>query len=251
MAKFAIEYTFSTVDDGNMSFRHGERQSVIDNREKFLRTCFREGPANLEDSVAMYVVEAHQNIIKSAGAEDASKGMRKLESAITADCIVTKAKGLCLFLLIADCIPLIVLDRVNGVMALAHLGWVDTDNQLASAIITHFQQEYHSKLADLELFVGPALHKESYRYRDPVQKTQPQNYLQWQNFLTDDEDGLTCIDNIGLMLSQLEKAGIDPKQINMDSCVNTATSQQYFSHYRDANQGNSDLGRFAAVVRML
>lgn len=241
-----LKIAISKTENGNMSFRHGERQAVIQNREDFIAQKFAN--LSLDNFVAMYVVEAHQNIFIEVDEARAGEGMTSLDTAITADSLITGSKGVGLFLLVADCIPLVLYDEEKQILALAHLGWVDTDLQLATKLVKHFQTAYNSNLNDLRVYIGPALQKSSYRYKDPVQKTDRDRYAGWQDFIEDTEDGFTLIGNVDYAVSQLLNAGISKEQIDFSNHVDTATSSEYFSHYLDSKEGIPDKGRFAVAV---
>lgn len=203
----------STKQDGNMSFRWGEREGVISNRKRFLE---RNGIAP-DDTVVMSLT--HRTTIKTVGEKE--KGAGVLEpGGVEADCLITKEKGLFLFLLTADCLPTISFEPQQEVLALAHLSRHNTKDNFIQKIVNHLIKAHHCRATQLMAIIGPAIHQESYD-----------------------------IDLIGLNQQQLIRAGVLSEKIEV-SDVDTAQSKNFFSHRRSKRTGEPE-GRFATVVGML
>ena len=170
-----------------------------------------------------------------------------MDTAIIADALVTNQPGIALLLLTADCNPIILFDPNNRVLALAHAGWQSTDVHLAEKVVWHMQQQYGSKPADIRVYIGPAIKKESYVFVKPQQADWPA----WKPFLSKaGEDGEVAIDLPGYNRQQLLDAGVLADHIQVCP-TDTATDPDYFSHYRATRSGDlTDDGRFATVCMM-
>lgn len=231
-----ITYAVSQKSDGNLSFRHGDKEEVITNRKNFLK---KHG-LSLEDCVVMAC--EHEDNITIVDRSHRGRGSLDGESAIPTEAFITKEKGLTLFLLTADCLPVAYYDPIKGVIALAHLGWKPTGLLLASKVVKSMQNSFDNKPKDIQVFIAPGIHKESYGVKDAKQKGLPE----WKEFIEDAGDSETKIDLIGFNKDQLLKSGIPEENISMDSS-DTATSDKYFSHYRSNRTQEKD-GRFATTI---
>jgi len=234
-----IFHAFSVVADGNMSFLWGEKEEVLENRKKF----FNNLGIQLDACVSMKVLD-EDNITIVDGSYK-RKGMSEIDDAVKTDGLITQEKGLYLFLLIADCLPVIVFDPVKKVLGLLHCSWKSTEAKLASKIIDRIINEFHCDPANIVVGIGPSVKQESFCFVDPIQK----KLDGWQDFLKDIPDGQTCIDLMGYNQYQLEKQGVLRKNIHI-SPINTATDQEFFSHYRDSRGGDIKEGRFACLVSL-
>ncbi len=230
---------FSTVSDGNMSFRWGEEGEVIKNKEKFL-AALNVDPASC---VKMQVLD--DAIVKEADSEEAGRSMQK-EYVLEADALITDRRGLFLFLVVADCLPTIFFDEKRSVVSLAHLGWKSTDKKLAPTVVGFMKEHYGSNPADIVVGIGPGVKKESYRFPNPLKR---ELRAEWKPFLDCSTDGFTAIDVVGYNRRQLIDAGVREEKIFV-SDVDTITSRDFFSHYRAQRTGEKE-GRFAAVVGMV
>ncbi len=227
---------FSTKNLGNMSFNWGDSQEVLNNRKTFLsklgidiNSCVS---TKLEDS----------NNITVVSNEDKGKRMFDKELTIVGDGLITKENNLFLFVVVGDCLPCIIFDQKQKILALLHLSWKCTEAKLCAKTIQKFLSEYNSNPNDIFVAIGPGIHKESHIFKNPIQKSLPG----WENFLQDLPDGNTSIDVVGYNICQCENLGISHDHIFI-SDINTAKDNTFFSHFRDSKSVNTE-GRFACVV---
>lgn len=235
-----LVHAFSTKEQGNMSFFWGSKSAVLKNRERFLSQL-----GTTLDSCAAFQVQ-NKAILTIVNNSFAGIGMRNHENAVIADGLITKEKNLYLFLLTADCIPIILFDLKKRVLALIHAGWKSTETRIAFKTIKKLTEELDCNIADIYAAIGPAIHKNSYIFKDPIQK----QLTGWKTFLKDLPDGNTAIDLIGYNKKQLEDAEINPQNIFV-SKINTAQDSNFFSHYRDSRESSENEGRFACVAGLI
>lgn len=220
----------STKNDGNMSLVWGDEAEVVKNRERFL------GKYDLSPHDCVVMQVEHGDAVTVVGPE--YKGRT-----VPAEAFVTQDKNLILWLLTADCLPIAFFDPKQEVIALAHLGWKPTDLRLAKKVISTMVKDFKSDPADILVYIGPGIHKESYAFENPAQ----QNIPEWAPFLRED-NGVTHIDLVGYNKAQMVEFGVLEQNISVDP-VNTATSDTYFSHYRSSRTREPE-GRFATILAM-
>lgn len=232
-----IHYAFSQVSDGNMSYLWGEATEVENNRKNF----FENFGISLEDAVAA-------NLQSSSGichvtSPEKGKGMFAYDG-LECDALITKEKGLPLFFVTADCFPVLIYDPVKEVIALIHCGWRGTDERICAKVINEMVSEYGCHPENFVALIGPGIQKESYVFKDPVQKQKPE----WAAFLTDLPTGETMIDLLGYNRHQLLSMGIPETQIEIHPS-DTGKDVNYFSNYRTNKEGK-DAGRFCTFLVM-
>lgn len=233
-----VIFKTSTKEDENMSFLHGEIDDVIKNRKSFLQTC----GLSLEDCVVMSV--EHSDTIMIVTKKDRGRGTLSRENLLTAEALVTDEKNVILFLLTADCFPVAFFDPAQDVIALAHLGWKPTHIKLAQKIINVLVMKYKSDPKDIIVSFGPGIQKESYVLKEIAQMNSPE----WKPYIQKQEDGSVSIDLVGYNNEQLLASGIIKENIETTK-IDTATSEKYFSHYREVRTGEKT-GRFATILTM-
>ncbi len=217
----------SKISDGNMSFKWGDEKEVLHNREKYLS----QFNVSLQDCMEMKVEHGDKIVVVD----------KHSQSPIEAEALITKEKNLFLFLVTADCLPIVIYDPINEVVALAHLGWKPTELKLVIKVINEMKEKFSSHPEELQVHIGPGIHRESFAFINPIQKTLPG----WEPFLHDLSSGETQIDSVAYNKAQIMSTGVPKQNITVDS-IDTATSPDYFSHYRSVRT-NEPEGRFATV----
>lgn len=234
-----LKVALSNVASGNLSFIYGENNEVLENRKVFLT---RNG-LDIKNTVVMGC--DHKSDIYLVTAEDKGKGAMVGTESIRADAFLTQEINTPLFLLIADCLPTVVFDPANHALAVIHLSWRTTNDQLAIKVIKAMQQHFGSQAKDLLVSIGPGIHPESYAYLDPEQADNPG----WKPYLHKLHNGLTSINLYSYNTDQFRHVGIPAEQIET-SDIDTASSEEYFSHFRSERTGEKE-GRFAVVASLL
>ncbi len=238
---------FSDIKDGNMSFVWEKRGKVLSNRKAFLDKLGIKS----EDSVAMFL--KHGTEIMTVN--EFSMG----EDAIPVDCLITKSKNVFLFVLTADCLPIIFYDPVNGILALAHLSRINSPKNFLLKIIQRMGSEYGSKPGNLIAAIGPCIHKESYIFsKEELKKRIPDEKI-FNGFIANLADGplrhssseasRKSIDLVGYNVEQMISAGIKKGNIDISE-IDTAKNEKFFSHYYSRLTGSPE-GRIATVVGMI
>ena len=73
------------------------------------------------------------------------------------DAVVSNEAGLVLAVMVADCVPILIVDPVRGGAAAVHAGWRGTCAQVAPTAIAVMQREFGTNPADLIAAIGPSV----------------------------------------------------------------------------------------------
>ena len=87
------------------------------------------------------------------------------------DAIMTNLKGVCIGVSTADCIPLLVYDPLQHVVAAIHAGWRGTVQRIVRQTIADMTTAYGSRPADLRVQIGPGISLDSFEVGDEVYET--------------------------------------------------------------------------------
>jgi YfiH family protein len=74
-----------------------------------------------------------------------------------ADVLVSDAPEVAVAVRAADCAPILIADRVRGVVAAVHAGWRGTAARAATAAVDTLGREWGSRAADLVVAIGPRI----------------------------------------------------------------------------------------------
>lgn len=230
-----LKYGISNVSDGNMSFKFGEKVEVLKNRKNFLKKV------TIPPNKCVGINLAHDSEILTVSQKDTSECAVENKEG---DALLTNEKNVFLFMMTADCLPVILFDPIKKVLALVHCGWRSTEEKIVQKVVSKIVSDYGSDTNNIIAHIGPSIQKESYVFENPVVENLPG----WESFLDKLENGEFEIDLVGYNVFQLEKSGVLPENVEV-SPIDTVINKSYFSHYRSVRTGESE-GRFCTVVGM-
>lgn len=153
-----------------------------------------------------------------------------------ADILVTDDPGVALVVLVADCTPVLLLDRTEGLAAAVHAGRVGFTDGVIGAAVSALRDR---GAAELEAVVGPSVCPRCYEVpaalRDLAAQASPAAY-------SVSVAGTPAIDVAAGVVDHLHREGVEVTWL--PGC--TREEEGLYSHRRDAGAG-----RFAGVIRLL
>ena len=181
--------------------------------------------------------------VKVADPKSVGVSMKDYKKAVKIDALISNKTNLYLFLLTADCAPVILYDPLMKVLGLVHVGWKGSDLNIVGKAIKSLSNKFKSKPKDLIVGIGPAARKNSFIKDNPLQKNGPK----WKGFLENVGEGKYKVDFIGLCKKQLKDSGVLERNI-FDCYIDTVHDNRFFSHVREGKLPLRQQGRFACVV---
>ena len=171
-----------------------------------------------------------------------------------ADVLVSGAPDVAIAVRAADCVPLLMADRVTGAVAAAHAGWRGTAARACVAALTALQSEFGSHPKDIVAAIGPCIRPCCYQVGpdlvDAFAAAGHERYLIDRWFATpppprgSHERSQLRLDVAGANRDQLILAGVPEGQIH-DVGLCTAMHLDVLTSYR-AEKENA--GRIAGVI---
>ena len=225
----------SSVTNGNMSFRYGEKSEVLTSRKAFLNSL----GLNYDNCVSMR--SEHENIIRVVTNDQVGRGATDRTEAIQADALITQEINAPLLLTTADCLPISLFDPKTNTIALIHLSRHTFVLDLLEKTLTLLVQEFGAHPEDLVVIIGPHIKKDSYHFPEPLTSVHPKLAAYIYS-----KDERAHIDLLSATLAVLHKNNVAQNRIEV-SPVNTHSDLNYFSHVRASEQGEPE-GRLATVL---
>jgi purine-nucleoside/S-methyl-5'-thioadenosine phosphorylase / adenosine deaminase len=183
------------------------------------------------------------------------------------DGLITGQAGLLLAILAADCLPVLLVDERQRVVAAMHCGWRGTARRLSQKGVGRMRLLFGSRPDDLRAAIGPGIRACCYRVGEEVAAEfesqflyssgilifqKPQTYFldkkyalmrseRWRG--TPSCDGrLINLDLVEANVRQLEDAGVSRGHIYADAPCTSCNPQLFFSHRRDAGHTGRMMG---------
>ena len=89
---------------------------------------------------------------------------------LTGDALITKDINKPLIIKIADCVPILLYDKENKIIALIHSGWKGTLEYITNKTIKVMQNKYNSKLENINAYIYPSIRQCHFEIEEDVYK---------------------------------------------------------------------------------
>ncbi len=217
-----VKYFFSDKNDGNLAFHVEDNEiNVIKNRKNLaLKLGY-----NYEDLVYM-------NQIHSANIIVVDENSPKLVD--NCDSIITRSKNLPLMVMVADCIPILMFDDKQGIIAAIHAGRNSTFLEISKKTAEVFIEKFSSNQEDINVVFGASIQKCCYEVSEDLSKIVENSF--GKEFVENN-----YIDLQGINKKQLNDLGI--KNIEISNICTKCGDKSYFSYRKDKKTG-----RFAGII---
>lgn len=96
--------------------------------------------------------QIHSNIVNKVDKDN-------IGQIIDGDAIITNEKNVPLLILTADCVPVVLVDKVNKAVGLVHSGWRGTYGKICSETLQSMKENYNTNTEDVVAIIGPSIGK--------------------------------------------------------------------------------------------
>lgn len=225
----AFPYAFS------LALHTGEdAKNIIENRN-ILATQL-QSTHTLNFIVANQTHSDHIEIIK----DDQTKGWHTAEDAIKeCDALITNLPNVILSILTADCVPILLYDPKQKVIAAIHAGWKGTQAQIASKTVQKMKEVFGCQEQDIIAGIAPSIGRCCYEVGTDV----AQHFFNTpQGFTGIGEKYMLDLPYINKQ--QLLNVGLQEKHIEMSNICTACEVEHFFSYRKE--KGCS--GRFMSMI---
>jgi YfiH family protein len=151
-----------------------------------------------------------------------------------ADALVTSSRDLALAILVADCVPVLLVDPRRGRLAVAHAGWRGLAAGVLESVLAHFERPQ-----DVHAVIGPAISGDRYQVGPEVAG----HFADVPGARRRDGGDRWLLDLTRVVEHRLAEAGLDGERVT--ACVERTDDDALFFSDRAVRP----CGRFALVAR--
>ena len=220
-----VKYYFSTIEDGNLSYLVDDLKQNVDKNRQTVADIME-----YKDEDLVYMNQIHGNNVQIV-----DKNSPKIIE--NCDGIITKEKNLPLMVMVADCIPILFFDEIQGVIAAVHAGRNSTFLKIAQITANKMINELGCNVNNIKVIFGPSIQSCCYEVSDEllniVKTSFGEKYCIGKN-----------IDLQGINIMLLEEVGI--RHINVSNICTKCSNEPYFSFRKSPKTG-----RFAGVISLV
>ena len=211
-----------------------EEQSIIANRNTLAKQL--ESTSPLQFIVANQTHSDHIKIIDKA----VTCGWKSSSDAIEdCDALITNVPHVVLTILTADCVPILLYDPVQQVVAAVHAGWKGSKAQIVKKTVKKMIQTFGSRASDIKAGIAPSIGGCCYEVGEEVAEhffNMPQVYKPHKDKY--------MLDLPAINREQLLEAGVEKTNIEMSHICTACDVEDYFSYRRE----HCCTGRFMSII---
>ncbi|MBE2182567.1 MAG: peptidoglycan editing factor PgeF [Anaerolineae bacterium] len=162
-----------------------------------------------------------------------------------ADALITNQLDMPLTMRFADCTPILLIDPVEGVIAIVHAGWRGTVQGVAAATVRGMVQTLGSKPSNILAGIGPSIGPARYQVGEEVVQAVFRYFRTIEGLVhRDPSDGSAYLDLWTANRLDLERAGVGT--VETAGICTAEHVDEFYSHRAE----NGRTGRFGAVISL-
>lgn len=157
------------------------------------------------------------------------------EEKLKGDAMITGLPFLLLIIKTADCLPALIVDESQKVIAAVHCGWRGTSKRVVQKVIQRMKDDYCCHPASLLVALGPCIRHECYEVGEDVYQSFKQEGLSTEFFRNHPlRRRKYLFDLKRANLSQMVSTGIEEKNVfSVDICTHCHESLPSFRREKD------------------
>ncbi len=129
---------------------------TADNPEHVLQNrALLANKIGIDGEKILYASQVHSGNVKIIDEEAIANGV--LANCPETDAMLTNIPGICLMVMVANCVPIVLFDPVQVVIAVIHAGWRGTVQNIVSNTVGAMIERYGSDPADIIAAIGPSI----------------------------------------------------------------------------------------------
>lgn len=226
-----ILYSFTTRENvGNLAFHVGDDVESVNEHHASLAQ-----ELGYDKEVLVHMKQIHSDIVHVVGEQDG------FAAPPTCDALVTDKRNIPLMVMVADCTPVLFYDPTCKAIGVAHAGRAGAFGNIVGKVVKMMQQEYGSKPEHIIVSIGSAIGVCCYEVGKEIYDEEKERF----GYAFEQREGSYYLDVNKIILAQLQKSGIQERNIDNSGICTACNTEEYFS-YRAEGQ----TGRFAGILML-
>lgn len=232
-----VAHGFSTRrEDLNMSVSSGEPwEAIHSNRRRFLASL------GLDYSKTVWTKQVHGSNVVIA--DENTRPSPSLE----ADAILTDRPNIPLFIVAADCVPILLWDPARRVIGAAHAGWRGTAIRVVTEAVKAMEKAFGSLPQDIHAGIGPSIGPCCYEVGEEVVSVYDERFPGWPDLFAERYGSKAKLSLWESNRKQLIDIGLTPENIEMAGSCTACNTDIFYSERKEGRPS----GRFCGVISLV
>lgn len=145
------------------------------------------------------------------------------------DGLITRKKNIVLAIKTADCVPLLLFDPMQKIIAIIHCGWRSVRGNIISNAAEMLTNVHSTKISSVYCAIGPSIRSCCYEIHADVAGQFSKEFIIRR-------DGRLFLDLIEVIKSRLLAAGVPEQNIDLSEHCTCCEKELFFSYRRDGRR---------------
>ncbi|HZH71861.1 MAG TPA: peptidoglycan editing factor PgeF [Mariniphaga sp.] len=222
------------TDNDSIRYTGSQRGKIKNNRELLASVM------EVEPDCLVFPVQTHSsNVVSIEGIPAKVPG--------DTDALITDEPGVCLCIQTADCVPVLLYDPVQKIIAAIHAGWRGTVGLIVNKTIEKMINQYGSSASNILAAIGPSIGPEVYQVGEEVAKAVYECLPKPESLIRNDSKGKYLFNLWEANKQLLIECGIAGSNIEISGQCTFSLKEEYFSARREG----IDTGRMVSGIMLI
>ncbi len=213
-------------------------ENVIENRKRLAQYL------NISIDQMIAPSQTHTINVKKVTLADSGKGMTEPSLDLAdVDGLYTRDKNLCLLTFHADCIPVLLYEKKQQLIAAIHAGWKGNVNGIVLHTIQMLCEKENCDPQNFVCIIGPSLGYANFEAKDDIISKVKQLPFSTKFYYYQKAKGNYLLDAKGLIKEQLLYCGVTLDNIHISPLCTKAHPDMFYSY-----RNNHHCGRHASFI---
>jgi polyphenol oxidase len=208
------------------------REEVKNNREQIAKAL------GIHESELFLPSQVHKTRVVHV-----AKNMNR-EELMDTDALITNERGVCIAVMSADCVPILLYDKKNQVVAAIHSGWKGTVAKILEKTLNEMKSKFGTSGNDVIAGIGPSVSQDAYEVGEEVVDAVTNAFADAHSLMIPQANKKAKLDLWKANKIQLLEFGVPASNIEISDLCTVSNNHSFFS----ARKGDS--GRFAAGIML-
>jgi len=191
----------------------------------------------------LYASQVHSGDVKIIDQKAIESGV--IENNPRTDATITDIPGICLMVMVADCVPILLFNQVKKVSAVIHAGWRGTVRHITSNTIRKMVDYFGCDPADIIAGIGPSIGPCCYEVGEDVTAFVRQSFGTTEGFLVYHKNNIKPHFDLWYANNkQLTDLGVIPENIETSKLCTKCRQDLFYS----SRAADGITGRFGAGI---
>ena len=164
------------------------------------------------------------------------------------DALITNESGIFVCIQTADCVPILLFDPIQKVVAAVHAGWRGTVSKIVAKTVQQMSEKFGCQASDVIAGIGPSIHIHAYEVGPEVVEAVQSHFINSPALLKPSlTEGKAYFDLWEANKISLIESGIQEENIEVMGLCSFEHADLFYSARRDG----IDTGRMVSGIRLI